>query len=86
MLGPQPLHKTGRKTLVLDLDETLVRRMGYVDLKSEIRFSITDGEAVHHEYVRKRPGVNEFLIKMSQYYEIVFFTAGTNYYANQIVS
>jgi NLI interacting factor-like phosphatase len=46
-------------TLILDLDETLVH---YYETESE-------------GHVLVRPGTEDFLVKMSQYYEIVIFTA-----------
>ena len=47
-------------TLVLDLDETLL----HYEEKNEF-----EGE------LRIRPGADEFIEKMSQYYEVVIFTA-----------
>lgn len=63
---------TDRKyTLVLDLDETLIH---YVDKggREESFFLI-------------RPFCGQFLREMSQYYEIVIFTAGMQEYADWVV-
>ena len=53
-------------TLILDLDETLVH---YVENGSESHLNV-------------RPGCSEFLIEMSQYYELVIFTAALQDYAD----
>lgn len=39
----------------------------------------------HTVYVKKRPGVDEFLAKVSQWYEIVVFTASLALYANPVM-
>jgi TFIIF-interacting CTD phosphatase-like protein len=56
-----PLEDQGTYTLVLDLDETLVHYF--------------EGDGDGHFLVR--PGVREFLLTLSEYYEIVIFTAAT---------
>lgn len=65
----------GKKTLVLDLDETLVHSS--FDPSQPHQFSVPvllDGR-VRHVYVSVRPGVESFLQSMSSLYEIVVFTA-----------
>ena len=57
-----PPNKTNHKyTLVLDLDETLVH---YVE---------EEGSA----YILIRPGAEQFVEELSQFYEIIVFTAAT---------
>lgn len=53
-------------TLVLDLDETLVH---YFETENSSTFSI-------------RPGVAQFLEKMSKYFELIIFTAAIQDYAD----
>lgn len=40
---------------------------------------------IHTVYVKKRPGVDHFLSKVSEWYEIVIFTASLALYANPVV-
>lgn len=74
-LPPQPTDKIGKKTLVLDLDETLVhstfQRPSYYDFTIPVDI---DGK-ISIVYVLKRPGVDEFMSKMNELYELVIFTA-----------
>lgn len=70
-----------RKTLVLDLDGTLVNTTREFNLMKQdplpsflLENSIFD-EDTHYVYVR--PGVKEFLDEMSMLFEIVIWTAGS---------
>nr|CAG8524809.1 14500_t:CDS:2 [Entrophospora candida] len=66
LLEPIGTEHTGKKCLVLDLDETLVHNFIVpVEIENQI----------HNVYVIKRPGVDQFLKKMGELYEIVVFTA-----------
>lgn len=40
---------------------------------------------VHFVYVAKRPGVDDFLVAMARYYEIVIYTASLNKYADPLL-
>lgn len=85
LLGPPPKDKVGKKTLVLDLDETLVRSQfnqpAHFDLKLPVRMEHRDYEV----YVQVRPGCIEFLTEMAKYYELVIFTASLSKYANPLM-
>lgn len=84
-LGPQTGHNIGRKTLVLDLDETLVHSSFRVVPTADIVITI-ELEGEHHRiYVRKRPGVDEFLQRVAQLYEVVVYTASMAKYANPLL-
>jgi RNA polymerase II subunit A small phosphatase-like protein len=65
-----------KKTLILDLDETLVHS-GFkpFQTKSDILLNIELERKVHIIHVLKRPGAEEFLEKMAKHYEVVIFTA-----------
>ncbi|CAD8138850.1 unnamed protein product [Paramecium pentaurelia] len=63
------LSKTNKYTLVIDLDETLVHYQELVD----------DGQFL------VRPYAQQFLKEMSEYYEIVIFTAAQQDYADFIL-
>lgn len=70
-----------RKTLVLDIDQTLVhsslRPMNNTDLIITV-----DGKKL---YVRKRPGVDKFLAKLSALFELVTWTASGPKFASPML-
>ena len=74
-----------RKTLVLDLDETLVhstlRAAGSPDL--ELRVHIDSTPCMF--YVFERPHVHTFLAQVAQWYDVVVFTASLAAYANPVL-
>lgn len=85
LLGAIHPADTGKKCLVLDLDETLVhssfRAVDGADFVIPVRIE----DVVHFVYVAKRPGVDEFLLEMSKHYEIVIYTASLNKYADPLL-
>ncbi|KAI8048867.1 NLI interacting factor-like phosphatase-domain-containing protein [Syncephalis plumigaleata] len=74
-----------RKTLVLDLDETLVHADQHggsrVDHVVEV---VMDGYAQLY-FIGKRPHTDYFLRKVSQWYELVIFTASLPEYADPVI-
>eukprot|EP01068_Selenidium_serpulae_P008486 Selendium_serpulae@DN4999_c0_g1_i1.p1 len=84
-LGPQDSGDIGKKTLVLDLDETLVHScFRPVNFAAFIIPVEIDG-FVHNIYVCKRPGVDEFLSAVAERYEVVIFTASLKKYADPLI-
>lgn len=84
-LGPQVGPNIGRKTLVLDLDETLVHSSFRSVHNADIVISV-EIEGEHHKvYVRKRPGCDEFLLRVAQLYEVVVYTASMSKYASPLL-
>ncbi|KAJ2020260.1 hypothetical protein IWW57_005027, partial [Coemansia sp. S610] len=85
LLPPLSTQLRGKKCLVLDLDETLVhssfREVEHPDYVVPV---ILEGQE-HNVYVLKRPGVDEFMRVMGQYYEIVVFTASLSMYADPVL-
>lgn len=75
------------KTLILDLDETLVHCTENLkkpfDFKTPIRF--TGGEIIEFG-VSIRPNALNFLKLLSKFFEIVIFTASHSCYANSILN
>jgi len=71
---------------VLDLDETLVHS-GFKQFErgSDIVLKIELEGRVHDIQVLVRPGVEEFLDKMTKIYELVVFTASLSKYAEPLV-
>jgi len=78
-------NKSGMKCLVLDLDETLIHSsFKPVEIYDYI-VPIEIEEVLYQVYVAKRPGVDEFLMRLSKIYEIVVFTASLPKYANPVL-
>eukprot|EP00930_Biecheleria_cincta_P034947 TRINITY_DN24083_c0_g2_i1.p1 TRINITY_DN24083_c0_g2~~TRINITY_DN24083_c0_g2_i1.p1 ORF type:complete len:350 (-),score=42.59 TRINITY_DN24083_c0_g2_i1:141-1190(-) len=84
ILPPQRTDFRDRKTLVLDLDETLVHS-SFTPVSCEIILNLQLGNETHQVYVKKRPGVDEFLENVAKWYEVVIFTASTALYANTLL-
>ena len=81
-----PPNLNSKKTLVLDLDETLVHsQFGPFEIPSDVVINIEIENELHDIHVLIRPGVKEFLEKMSQIYEIVIFTASISKYAGPLL-
>lgn len=82
-----PPKMSNLKTLVLDLDETLVHS-GFApfDCPSDVIIQIELENEIHDIHVLVRPFVKEFLEKMSKHYELVVFTASLSKYANPLLN
>eukprot|EP00330_Aristerostoma_sp_ATCC50986_P001814 CAMPEP_0114600656 /NCGR_PEP_ID=MMETSP0125-20121206/23250_1 /TAXON_ID=485358 ORGANISM="Aristerostoma sp., Strain ATCC 50986" /NCGR_SAMPLE_ID=MMETSP0125 /ASSEMBLY_ACC=CAM_ASM_000245 /LENGTH=109 /DNA_ID=CAMNT_0001809053 /DNA_START=57 /DNA_END=386 /DNA_ORIENTATION=+ len=75
-LKPQSALHQGKKTLVLDLDETLIHAAEEETADYDFELIIT-GPLMSdmNFYIHKRPGVEEFIKQMAKQYELVVFTA-----------
>jgi len=85
LLGPQSSEDKGKKTLVLDLDETLVHSAFKPVPCYAFQIDVEIEGYLHEIFVCKRPGVEEFLKKVSELYEVVVFTASLEKYANPVI-
>ena len=65
----KPINPKYKYTLVLDLDETLVHY-------------ISDNESA---YIQIRPGAENFIKELSEFYEIIIFTAALQNYADLVI-
>ncbi|KAI9850145.1 MAG: Nuclear envelope morphology protein 1 [Thelocarpon superellum] len=88
-----------QKTLILDLDETLIHSMAKggrmstghmveVKLNAPVGFSGGVANAPRHPilyYVHKRPYCDDFLRKVCQWYNLVAFTASVQEYADPVI-
>ena len=82
LLLPQKSKEfTNKKTLVLDLDETLVHSSFVPFENNDIILNIEFESVMYNIYVLVRPGAIEFLQKVSKYYEVIIFTASISKYA-----
>ena len=81
-----------KKMLILDLDETLVHscfkpadninsNLSTPDILLKIKFH----SKVHEVFVYKRPFVDEFLKRMSNFYNLIIFTASVQEYADPLL-
>eukprot|EP00831_Metopus_contortus_P028949 TRINITY_DN23919_c0_g1_i2.p1 TRINITY_DN23919_c0_g1~~TRINITY_DN23919_c0_g1_i2.p1 ORF type:complete len:269 (-),score=26.09 TRINITY_DN23919_c0_g1_i2:5-811(-) len=77
--------KRGKKTLVLDLDETLVHSAFQAPQKPDLTIPLNAEGKTFFVYVLKRPGVDKFLHRLSELYELVIFTASMPAYANPLL-
>lgn len=84
---PRLLDRAKRKTLVLDLDETLIHSMtrGHNTSASMVEVHLRNTPVSSFYYVSKRPYCSEFLQSVLQWYELCIFTASVQEYADPIV-
>ena len=88
-----PKNKTGKKTLILDLDETLIHSSFKPfnikdDFIIEYNSNIISQNNLNNQYiihVLKRPYVGIFLSIVCDIFEVVIFTASVQDYANPIL-
>ena len=74
-LGEQRIEDKGKKTLVLDLDETHVHSTFQEVEDCTYVIPVEIEETLYNVYVYLRPGALEFIQRMSKFYEIVVYTA-----------
>jgi len=86
LLGPQSAENKGKKTLVLDLDETLVHSSLTYFSSCTFIASITLEQIEYKIYVGVRPYAKEIIEALSNSYEIVIFTASIRQYAETIIN
>ncbi|KAF8650401.1 hypothetical protein AX16_005208 [Volvariella volvacea WC 439] len=85
LLPPIAPHHVGRKCLILDLDETLVHSSFKSIQQADYVVPVEIEYNWHNVYVIKRPGVDNFLKKMGEIYEVVVFTASLSKYADPVL-
>jgi len=74
-----------KKKLVLDLDETLISSSKKHCLKYDMSVQVYISGTPTTFFVRKRPHVDLFLETVSQWFELVIFTASISEYANAVI-
>lgn len=85
LLPDLPPNQKHKKTLVLDLDETLVHSSFKPVPNADFVLSIELEGEIHHVYVLKRPGVDQFLQTVAKKFEVVVFTASLSKYADPLL-
>lgn len=87
LLGKKDVARFGnKKCLILDLDETLVHSLFKYLRTADFVIPVEIDDQVHHVYVIKRPGVDEFLEKVGKWYEVVVFTASVAKYGDPLLN
>lgn len=85
LLGHKDKNFAGKKCLILDLDETLVHSSFKYLRTADFVIPVEIDNQIHHVYVIKRPGVDEFLKRVGQWYEVVVFTASVLKYGDPLL-
>ncbi|KYK54541.1 plasma membrane phosphatase required for sodium stress response [Drechmeria coniospora] len=85
LLPPVALQHKGRKCLVLDLDETLVHSSFKILHQADFTIPVEIEGNYHNVYVIKRPGVDEFMKRVGELYEVVVFTASVSKYGDPLL-
>ena len=75
-----------KKTLILDMDETLVHTDFTPSFNYERTIEVILDDDKTTVYLSIRPGVREFIDLMHKYYELVLFTASVSSYAVPILN
>lgn len=85
LLDPILEADKGKKCLVLDLDETLVHSSFKIIHQADFIIPVKIDSSYHNVYVIKRPGVDCFMKRMGELFEIVVFTASLAKYADPVL-
>lgn len=85
LLGKKDKNFGKKKCLILDLDETLVHSSFKYLRTADFVIPVEIDNQIHHVYVVKRPGVDEFLQKMGKIFEVVVFTASVLKYGDPLL-
>ena len=99
LLRSSPAHLQQQKTLILDLDETLIHSLAkggrmssghMVEVKLNAPVGIPGSGVIGPQhpilyYVHKRPHCDDFLRKVCKWYKLVIFTASVQEYADPVI-
>lgn len=85
LLSPPDQRLKGRKCLVLDLDETLVHSSFRYIHQADFVIPVEIESQFHNVYVIKRPGVDEFMRRVGELFEVVVFTASVSKYGDPLL-
>ncbi|KAK2742469.1 hypothetical protein FQN57_005360 [Myotisia sp. PD_48] len=85
LLPPIQAHFQNKKCLILDLDETLVHSSFKILDKADFTIPVEIEGQFHNIYVIKRPGVDQFMKRVGELYEVVVFTASVSKYGDPLL-
>ena len=75
-----------KKTLVLDLDETLIHSSPYKLRNYDFTISMFIDENVRSTfYVAERPFLHQFMNEVTKWYDVIIFTASLKTYADLVI-
>eukprot|EP00801_Mesodinium_rubrum_P008110 Mrub_08125.p1 GENE.Mrub_08125~~Mrub_08125.p1 ORF type:complete len:238 (-),score=11.03 Mrub_08125:148-804(-) len=80
-----PPKSSNKPTLVLDLDHTLIYASETPIAEYDFVIPIFKNKKLTILYVKKRPYLDQFLERLSHYYELIVFSAATPAYAELVV-
>jgi RNA polymerase II subunit A small phosphatase-like protein len=84
LLPPKP-HNLKKKTLILDLDETLVHSSFTPFEKNDIVLNVDFEGVMYNIYVLVRPEAELFIKTVAKFFELVIFTASISKYASPLL-
>ncbi|KAL6762769.1 HAD-like domain-containing protein [Haematococcus lacustris] len=85
ILPKKPRH-CKQKTLVLDLDETLVHSSLEAVSSSDFTFPVHFNNQEHVIHVKQRPHLHTFMNRVAELFEVVVFTASQKIYAEKLLN
>lgn len=85
VIGPRQEGDAGKKTLVLDLDETLVHSSFKPVEDPDFVIPVDIEGKMVDVYVLKRPGLDHFMERICPRFETIVFTASLSKYANPLL-
>lgn len=85
LLGAKLNSHALKKTLVLDVDETLCHATTLPTDDADFTVCVRQFSGFLKFNVRKRPFVDEFLAHMGRVYEVVFFSSANEDYSNKLL-
>ncbi|KAL3230482.1 Phosphatase PSR1 [Nakaseomyces bracarensis] len=85
LLEPKSRQFVNKKCLILDLDETLVHSSFKYLRTADFVLPVDIDDQIHNVYVIKRPGVEEFLKRVGELFEVVVFTASVSRYGDPLL-
>ena len=85
LLPPKTQEFSHKKTLILDLDETLVHSSFTPFEKNDIVLDVDFEEVVYNIYVLVRPDAELFIKSVAKFFEVVIFTASISKYASPLL-
>ena len=85
LLPQKSLKFEGKKTLVLDIDETLVHSSFFPFQKNDLILNVNFDGIFYNIYVLVRPWAEQFIKNISKIFEVITFTASIPGYASPLL-
>ena len=85
LLPPKSQEFANKKTLILDLDETLVHSSFTPFEKNDIVLNVDFEGVMYNIYVLVRPDAELFIKSVAKFFEVVIFTASISKYASPLL-